>query len=75
MFSDTDNMVVKQIYRTGLHEPVLIEEAGRLVDGHFIDERTSYITSRRRQNLQATDLRASMVVTNNETLYHLTDYK
>lgn len=73
--SDTDAIVVKQIYRTAPLEDIIIENTGNIVDGAFIEEHMSHITSRRRQNLRGLALKASMVVTNNDTLNHLTDYK
>ena len=41
----------------------------------FTDLRLIKITSRRRQNLRRTNLKASMVITNNDTLNHLDDYQ
>lgn len=41
----------------------------------FTDLRSTKITSRRRQNLRRTILKASMVITNNDTLNHLDDYQ
>lgn len=41
----------------------------------FTDLRLVKITSRRRQNLRRTNLKASMVITNNDTLNHLDDYQ
>lgn len=41
----------------------------------FKDLRLVKITSRRRQNLRLTNLKASMVITNNDTLNHLDDYQ
>uniref|UniRef100_A0A182KER7 Ionotropic glutamate receptor C-terminal domain-containing protein n=1 Tax=Anopheles christyi TaxID=43041 RepID=A0A182KER7_9DIPT len=44
-------------------------------DGKMIDLRTSKVTSVRRKNLHGHFLRASMVITNPETMNHLTDYQ
>lgn len=52
-----------------------MEYIGRIDDNEFIDYRWTPITSRRRKNLYGLALRASMVVTNNDTLSHLTDYR
>lgn len=41
----------------------------------FEDLRAERITSRRRRNLKGGEIKASMVVTNNETLNHLEDYQ
>lgn len=66
---------IQQVYRTGLMTPLIFEEIGFIVDDIFIDYRETAIVSRRRQNLFGLNLKASMVVTNNETLIHLTDYR
>lgn len=41
----------------------------------FVDLRKIKVTSKRRWNLMGTELKASLVVTNNETLNHLDDYQ
>lgn len=73
--SQSDSFAVKEVYRTGLNQTLLTESVGNVINATFIDKRTTTITSRRRQNLQGIQMRASMVVTNNDTLNHLTDYK
>lgn len=69
-----EGYVVKQLYRTAMDQPLMIEMFGEVTNGTFQDLRTIFITSRRRQHLQGIQLKASMVVTNNDTLKHLTDY-
>lgn len=66
---------IKEVYRTALDQPLLLVNVGKILNGTFNDDRTSSITSRRRQNLHGIKLNASMVVTNNDTLKHLTDYQ
>lgn len=66
---------IKEVYRTSLDQPLLLENIGTIFNVTFNDMRTSLITSRRRQDLRGVKLRASMVVTNNDTLNHLTDYQ
>lgn len=39
------------------------------------DFRTSHINSRRRINLHGTKITMSLVITNNDSLYHLDDYR
>lgn len=70
-----DSFAIKEVYRTGLNRRALTSNIGNITSGIFYDIRNTSITSRRRQNLQGILLRASMVVTNNDTLNHLTDYK
>lgn len=71
----TDNWMVQQIYRIDLSMPLIMEPFGNIRNGQFIDDRSTAIISRRRQNLFGLHLKASMVVTNNETMNHLTDYR
>lgn len=71
-----DRILVKQIYRTNLMSSLSIEPIGIIsMTDDFVDLRSTQITSRRRQNLGAIHLAASMVVTNNDTLNHLSDYQ
>ncbi|XP_031619955.1 ionotropic receptor 75a-like [Contarinia nasturtii] len=70
-----EKIVVQQLYRTDVLMPLIIEEFGEIINGLFIDYRRTTISSRRRQNLFGLRLKASMVVTNNDTLNHLTDYR
>lgn len=55
--------------------PMIVENFGRIANGVFIDFRKTPITSRRRSNLFGLRLNASMVITDNDTLNHLTDYR
>lgn len=71
-----NNLQIQQIYRIDMSMPLIIEQFGEITDdSNFIDYRSSYITSRRRQNLFGMHFKASMVVTDNDTLDHLTDYQ
>lgn len=45
------------------------------VNDSFIDLRVIKVTSKRRRNLSGAELKASLVVTDNETLNHLEDYQ
>lgn len=71
----TDFWIVEQIYRVDISMPLIQEQFGVIKNLEFIDYRSTSITSRRRQNLFGLHLRASMVVTNNDTLNHLSDYR
>lgn len=73
--NESEQMNVVQIYRIGSETPLMIEPFGMFWNKHFIDLRSSSITSRRRMNLSGYNFKASMVITNNNTLNHLTDYR
>lgn len=45
------------------------------VSDSFKDLRVIKVTSKRRRDLMGAELKASLVVTNNETLKHLEDYQ
>lgn len=66
---------IKQLYRAAMLEPIIIEMFGIIANDSFIDQRVTSITSRRRQDLRGIKIEASMVITNNDTLNHLTDYR
>lgn len=55
-------------------QPLIVELFGALVNYEFRDERKSTAVSRRK-DLNGVRLRACMVVTNNDTLNHLDDYR
>lgn len=67
--------VIQQFYRTDALQPMIVEHFGRILDGVFIDHRTIPITSRRRVNLFGLRFKAAMVITDNDTMNHLTDYR
>jgi hypothetical protein len=72
-----DGYQIIQIYRTCMRSSIIEELFGMWFHYNrtILDLRTIKITSRRRQNLQKSLLKASMVVTNNDTLHHLMDYQ
>ena len=73
---ETENsFMIQQFYRIDMSMPMIVENFGRILNGIFIDFRNTPITSRRRSNLFGLHLNASMVVTDNDTLNHLTDYR
>lgn len=59
------------VYRTAINQPLIVEKflPNSLNDGN------EYTIISRRRNLGGIELRASMVVTNNDSLNHLTDYR
>lgn len=72
----SNNLIIQQVYKIGLETSLMVEQFGEITgQGYFIDHRHTSITSRRRQNLLGLHLKACMVVTNNDTLNHLTDYQ
>lgn len=73
--STTSKFEIKQFYRVATSEPLIIEQFGIIVNDKLIDYRNQPITSQRRKNLFGLTLNASLVVTNKETLNHLTDYR
>lgn len=66
---------IVQVYCASASTTLVMENVGRIVDNEFIDSRWTPIVSQRRKNLLGMHFKASMVVTNNETLNHLTDYR
>lgn len=71
--SSTFNII--QMYTASATATMIMENVGRIVDNEFIDFRSTRIVSERRKNLLGMHFKASMVVTNNDTLNHLTDYR
>uniref|UniRef100_A0A182SYQ8 Ionotropic receptor 75a N-terminal domain-containing protein n=1 Tax=Anopheles maculatus TaxID=74869 RepID=A0A182SYQ8_9DIPT len=78
---DVDSIRFLQVYRVSRHTKLLTESYAlwtRSTDGgrgQMQDLRTQKVTSVRRKNLHGHHLRASMVITNPDTMNHLTDYK
>lgn len=70
-----NGFMVEQFYRIEMAMPMMVESFGRIANGVFIDFRKTPITSRRRSNLFGLRLNASMVITDNDTMNHLTDYR
>lgn len=62
------------VYRVAMSEPLLFQQFGVYANGAFIDGRGKDGPVRRRQNLNGITLRASMVMTDNDTINHLDDY-
>lgn len=59
------------VYRTAINQPLIIE---KFLPNSLTDENELTVISRRR-DLNGIELRASMVVTNNDSLNHLDDYR
>lgn len=56
------------VYRVGINEPLVIEELSDV-------EPMALSPTLRRRNLQGYQLRASLVILNNNSLNHLDDYR
>lgn len=75
-YRESERIHIKQIYRTSIDAPLTIEGIGTVSNTNkFVDLRPTKITSKRRQNLGGINLTAAMVVTSNDTLNHLDDYR
>lgn len=57
-----------------MSEPLTFQPFGIYENGAFVDGRGKDGPVRRRQNLNGITLRASMVMTDNNTIHHLEDY-
>ncbi|KAJ6643760.1 Ionotropic receptor 75a [Pseudolycoriella hygida] len=68
---DNETFDFTQIYRTAINRPLIIE---KFLPNSLRNEQDLTVISRRRL-LNGIELRASMVVTNNDSLNHLDDYR
>ncbi|XP_065089202.1 ionotropic receptor 75a-like [Ochlerotatus camptorhynchus] len=66
---------IEQIFKQSVDSSLLVESFGTWINGSLMDDRTLKVTSIRRLNLNGHNLRASLVVTNPDTMHHLTDYR
>lgn len=57
-----------------MNQPLIIELFGIISLNKFFDYRKNRVSQRRRLDLAGAVLRASMVITDNSSLNHLTDY-
>ncbi|XP_052859873.1 ionotropic receptor 75a-like [Anopheles cruzii] len=64
-----------QVYRVSRDAELRVEDYARWSATRMEELRTEKVTSVRRKNLYGHQLRASMVITNPDTIHHLTDYK
>lgn len=58
-----------------MSQPLIVHEYGSVSSNGFTKYRPDQTALSRRQSLNGIELKASMVVTNNDTLLHLTDYR
>lgn len=63
------------VYKITVNSPAISELYGTWSNYTFVDNRTTKIISRRRQNLAKVQINASMVILHNETINHLNDYR
>lgn len=68
-------LVLNAAYRTSMSQPLQLEMFGIYSGKKFHDYDRERTVVSRRKDLNGIELRASMVVTNNDTLNHLTDYR
>ncbi|XP_001651553.2 glutamate receptor 2 [Aedes aegypti] len=66
---------IGQIFKQSTDAPLDVEPLGTWSNGSMVDNRRTQVTSIRRLNLNGHTLKASLVITNPDTLHHLTDYK
>lgn len=64
---------LNKIFRRKIDHPILIENIGIWKNGQLIDNGYEKITYKRRRNLMKTVLKSCIVITNNDSLNHLTD--
>lgn len=62
------------MYRTGLNKPLIVENYA-LHDGKQYEGTSSLTPVLRRQNLLGYQMKATMVLLNNDSLNHLDDYR
>ncbi|XP_055837082.1 glutamate receptor ionotropic, delta-2-like isoform X2 [Episyrphus balteatus] len=65
--------VIKQVYRKSMQHVLILELFGFWSKNILIDRRTISTTSIRRKNMEGLKLRASLVLTHNDSINHLTD--
>ncbi|KAK0165908.1 hypothetical protein PV328_004386 [Microctonus aethiopoides] len=66
---------IRSLYRPSPYRDLVFEDRGSWNDVDHLCLNDELPTSRRRQNLQATPLKSCLVMTDPDTLNHLTDYK
>lgn len=72
---DCAQFSIERVYKIHRHAPLTAERYGIWSNKTFNSLLNYPITSRRRQNLHKSVLRASMVITHNDSLNHLDDYR
>lgn len=66
---------VQEVFRYVMESPLNFENFGYFEGQSFHNLRTLKVDSIRRKNLNGITLRASLVITNNDSINHLYDYK
>ncbi|XP_025073844.1 uncharacterized protein LOC105426276 [Pogonomyrmex barbatus] len=72
---DGDFLHLTSVYRPSPQRGVIWENRGNWTMKNGLQMRTFDVASARRRNLQQTALKSSIVMTNPDTINHLTDYK
>ncbi|XP_076244128.1 ionotropic receptor 75a-like [Calliopsis andreniformis] len=70
-----DFMEVTSIYRPSPYHDVIVEDRGDWTMDRGLRQKDFEVASRRRMDLQGTHLRSCLVMTDPDTINHLTDYK
>ncbi|XP_076634541.1 ionotropic receptor 75a-like [Colletes latitarsis] len=66
---------ITSIYRPSPSRGVVLEDRGNWTTDHGLKMKNLYPASRRRRNLQGTHLKSCLVMTDPDTINHLTDYE
>lgn len=71
------NIWIVIVYKTHANSSVVYYENFGVWDPNngFVDERSTRILSKRRRDLQGQVISIAMVLTNNDSINHLTDYR
>ncbi|XP_076670960.1 ionotropic receptor 75a-like [Andrena cerasifolii] len=70
-----DFMEIRSIYRPSPYRQVILEDRGNWTADRGVRAKNLEPASRRRRNLQQTPLRSCLVMTDPDTINHLTDYE
>lgn len=69
------NIEINEVFRYSIEMDLVFEYFGFYITGNFSDKRDIKVNSIRRATNDNLKLRATLVVTNNDTFDHLYDYK
>uniref|UniRef100_A0A336M5H9 CSON011044 protein n=1 Tax=Culicoides sonorensis TaxID=179676 RepID=A0A336M5H9_CULSO len=72
---ENNKFIIQKVYKIHRFAPMSIEFHGKWWNSTYTGSENHPIISRRRQNLRGSTIRASMVITHNDSLNHLDDYR
>lgn len=73
---NSDDISIKMIYKISQNSDIIFDEFGTFyLNGTFDDKRSTSNIIQSRQYLTGHEFKASMVITNNDSLNHLSDYR